>query len=318
MRRRVRRSIVVWIGLVMLVSSSPGLAPQGRLLAQESSTFPMGETEERTELVISYTREETPKEDVAASMEVVDRESLEKMPATNAAEVLQYVPGVYVESSAGPASPSFASIQGADFRHVAVYRDGVPLNLLANPIADLTLMSVNSIERIEVYKGAASSSWGSSLGGVVNIITRDPVAGKPFSAEIESTYGDFRTFRENALVSGTVDRFGYLVSLGHNESSGFIPDTGYKLSNAYGKLHYYVGSSGRVSFVYSFDRNDLADPTPQYADFWDDVHLERSYQRILYETSLTDQIGMEVEARHYRYGQTIHDVFADHRELYQD
>ncbi|MEZ4549365.1 MAG: TonB-dependent receptor plug domain-containing protein [Desulfobacterales bacterium] len=62
-----------------------------------------GNSHQLSEIVVSATREDTPKQDVAANIIAVDREAIEKMPAATAAEVLQYVPGVYVEFNGGPA-----------------------------------------------------------------------------------------------------------------------------------------------------------------------------------------------------------------------
>ncbi len=181
-------------------------------------------------LITSYTRVDTPNEKVAADITVVTREQIEKIPATNAAEVLQFVPGVYVEFNGGLGSQATASIQGSSLSaapEVAVFEDGVPLNMLANPITNLSYIPVSNIERIEVYKGAASSAWGTSMGGVINIITREPDPTKQFGGEVQSSYGNFDTFRNSGSVSGTVDRFGYFVSFNHEESNGFVPHMSY-------------------------------------------------------------------------------------------
>jgi vitamin B12 transporter len=139
----------------------------GNVFANENET---DNTYQLKEIVVSATRAPTPMQDVAANITVVDKEAIEKMPAATVAEVLQYVPGVSVEFEGNIGSRATIRIQGSETRQVAVYMDGVPLNQLANPSTDLNYVPVDIIERIEVYKGAASSAWGSSLGGVINII----------------------------------------------------------------------------------------------------------------------------------------------------
>ena len=159
---------------------------------------------QREELVFSYTRQAMPKSEAAANISVITREEIEKLPVNNVGEVLQYVPGVYVEFNGGsPGTQATASIQGSEVRHVAVFQDGVPLNQLANPLTDLTFLPVANIERIEVYQGAASSAWGSGLGGVINIITREPDLSKPVAVDATASYGDFNTARGSATVSGS-------------------------------------------------------------------------------------------------------------------
>ena len=277
-----------------------------------------GNSHQLSEIVVSATREDTAKQDVAANIIAVDREAIEKMPAATAAEVLQYVPGVYVEFNGGPGSMAVARIQGSEVRHVAVYVDGVPLNQLANPLTDLNYLPVDAIDRIEVYKGAASSAWGSSLGGVINIITREPDAKTPAAGTIRSSFGKADTFKNRANVHGTIQKVGYFLSVTGDHSDGFIENSAYNQSAFYGKLNYDIGTAGRMNLVYSWDKGESEDPLINYPDFWDDIEQERTYQRLLYETDVTDSLSMTVEARHHEYDAFIEDVFADFRMVYND
>ncbi|MBW2329792.1 MAG: TonB-dependent receptor plug domain-containing protein [Deltaproteobacteria bacterium] len=76
------------------------------------------------EIVVTATRSETSREQVAANITVITRDDMEKMPASNAAEVLQYIPGVYVGFMGGLGSEATAQILGSEVRHVAVYQPG--------------------------------------------------------------------------------------------------------------------------------------------------------------------------------------------------
>ena len=277
-----------------------------------------GNSHQLSEIVVSATREDTPKQDVAANIIAVDREAIEKMPAATAAEVLQYVPGVYVEFNGGPGSMAVARIQGSEVRHVAVYVDGVPLNQLANPLTDLNYLPVDAIDRIEVYKGAASSAWGSSLGGVINIITREPDANTPAAGTIRSSFGKADTFKNRANVRGTIQKAGYFLSVTGDHSDGFVDNSAYDQTAVYGKLNYDIGTAGRLNLVYSWNEGESEDPLINYPDFWDDIEQERTYQRLLYETDVTDSLSMTVEARHHEYDAFIEDVFADFRMVYND
>ena len=278
---------------------------------------------ELEEIVVTATRLETPRQEVAANITVITRDDIEKMPVSNAAEVLQYVPGIYVEFNGGLGSQATAIIQGSDVRHVAVYQDGVPLNQLANPMADLSYLPIDTIERIEIYKGAASSAWGSSLGGVINIITKEPDPKKPFAADVRTSYGEYKTSKSRGTFTGTVARFAYLLSLTHDESDGFIEHTKYKQDAAYGKLNYELGETSRLSFAYSYDKGSNADPILNDLEilgepFWDDLDRKRTYQHLLFETSPTENFGLTLEGRHHRFSNRIDDVFTDRRETFND
>ncbi len=286
----------LWICLFLLSSSFYPLSAR----AEDGAII--NESDDHAEIVFSYTRDKTPKEDVAANIEVITQEEMKKIPATNAAEVLQYVPGVYIDFMGGRGSQAAASIQGSDVRQVSVYQDGVPLNLLGNPMTDLSRISLSSIDRIEVYKGAASSSWGSALGGVINIITKEPDLSKPFTGEIRSSYGQFDTSSNSALVSGGIDRLGYLVTLSHDQSDGFRSHTNFQQDSVYAKLNYLIGESSRISFVQSYNDGKRESPSLLLLGLpcFEDAQERRSYSRLLFDTSLADNLTWSIEGRSYQ------------------
>ncbi len=288
--------------------------------AEDQPATPAEGSPQREELVFSYTRQPIPKADVAANVTVITREEIEKYPVNNAAEILQYVPGVYVESNGGIGAYATASIQGSDMRHVAVYQDNVPLNMLANPITDLSLLPVANIERIEVYQGAASSAWGSALGGVINIITREPDLTKPVAVEASGSYGDFNTIRGRATVSGTVDRVGYLVSMTHEQSDGIMKNNDYRQDAAYAKVNYLAGESSRINFTYSYDEGRTETPIPVWPPrgYYSDSFQRRSYERLLFETSPMDAMQLTVEGRHQEFAANKDRVYPERSTRYWD
>ena len=305
-----------WVALVIILSLIIAERPVRAFNTSEESDI---DTFEMEEIVVTATRTEARKSEIAANVTVVSKKEIEKLPASNAAEVLQYIPGIYVEFNGGLGSDATGiRIQGSEPRHVTIFQDGVPLNQLANPQTDLSFLPVDLIDRIEIYKGAASSAWGSSLGGVVNIITKEPVKGKPVSVDARASYGEFETLKSRGSVSGTEDRFGYLVSVTHDESNGFIDHTDYRQDSAYAKVNVDLGEASRVNFAYFFDKSNNADPVLNFADFWDDNDHRRSYQRLLFETLPSDNLKLTLEARHHQLDSFIEDVYSDDREVFRD
>ena len=273
---------------------------------------------ELEEIVVTATRADIPRQEAAANITVVTKDDIEKMPVSSAAEVLQYVPGVYVEFSGGLGSVATAAIQGSNVRDVAVYQDGVPINQLAMPRTDLSYLPVTIIERIEIYKGAASSAWGSSLGGVINIITKEPDPKKTVAADIQTSCGEFETSRSRGAVSGTTGSYGYLFSFTRDRSDGFMEHTAYEQDAAYAKFNYDVRGATRLNLVLSYDEGLNEDPVVNFPEFWDDIHRRRSYQRLLCETLPVDNLVLTLEGRHHRFDTRIDDVFSDHKEVFND
>jgi vitamin B12 transporter len=123
------------------------------------------------DLVVSPTRHAKSVSQVAENITVVTVREIEVMNAHTVAEVLNRIPGLFVNFSQDFGAASLIQTQGSEERHVLVLVDDVPWNFLNSGAAETNSIPVGIIERIEVIKGPASSAWGSSLGGVINIIT---------------------------------------------------------------------------------------------------------------------------------------------------
>ena len=118
-------------------------------------------------------------------------------------------------------------------------------------MAMTSLIPVQNIERVEIVKGAASTAWGAALGGVVNIITKEPNTGRPVSGMVSGSVGSKFTADSRAELSGTVDRLGYYLTAGNIHSDGLTPNTATNLNNLYGKLVYRLPSSGTATIGFS-------------------------------------------------------------------
>ena len=148
---------------------------------------------EEKDLVVSPTRHPKPISQVAENITVVTAREIEEMNAHTVAEVLNSIPGLFIVFNQGIGSfgsTSLLQIQGSEERHVLVLVDDIPWNFLNSGAAETNSIPVGIIERIEVIKGPASSAWGSSLGGVVNIITKPAGTAKRPSGSIRGSYGE--------------------------------------------------------------------------------------------------------------------------------
>jgi vitamin B12 transporter len=91
--------------------------------------------------------------------------------AASMAEALERVPGMDVRFQGGQGQLSTAQVRGARANQALVLVDGQPLS--AGATVDLSLIPLQSIERVEVLRGPEAARFGAgALGGVVNFITR--------------------------------------------------------------------------------------------------------------------------------------------------
>ena len=143
-----------------------------------------------------------------------DRAAIEASGRRDLGELLQSSPGVVITQAGGPGSASRVSIRGSSASEVLVLVDGVPINSQITGEADLSHVSLESVERVVVRSGAQSARYGGrALAGVVEITTRR--ASREASAsirdgawgerEVSATLGDGRSLgglRASGSITG--------------------------------------------------------------------------------------------------------------------
>src|SRR3989454_7043416 len=118
-----------------------------------------------------------------ASVTVISRDEIERSGARTVADAVRTVAEVSVRAYGGLGELAQPSIRGSSPAQVLVVLDGIPLNSVALGQTDLSTISVDGVERIEVLRGPFAAIYGSgALGGVISIITtkaaRSQVAGR--------------------------------------------------------------------------------------------------------------------------------------------
>lgn len=103
----------------------------------------------------------------------------------NLPDLLQTVPGVFIDrTSGGTGHYTVARVRGSTGSEVNVYIDGVLVNSGSEAAVDLSIIPIENVERIEVYRGYVPARFaGSPLGGAINIVTKKP----------QETHGYFQT-----------------------------------------------------------------------------------------------------------------------------
>lgn len=137
------------------------------------------------EVVVTGERMTIPISRATASVEMVSQKKMELTAgADDAGVILKNTPGVQMESIGGAGSKKIIKIRGQgspiNNNRVLLLIDGVPNQSPRVGTAELSDIPVESIERIEVLKGAASAMYGGAAqAGVINVITKrgnkDPV-----------------------------------------------------------------------------------------------------------------------------------------------
>lgn len=205
--------------------------------------------------LVSGNRSPRPASQTAENITVVTADEIQALNAHTLPDILNAVAGIQLEMNRTPGTTANIEVQGAGFDHVLVMVDNVAVNNLSDNFPDVGSIPVQMIDRIEIVKGAASSSWGSALGGVINIITKLPQQDRPLDALVSGSFGTRETADGRAEVSGTVDRLGYYLSGGKLRSDGLLPNNHSDLANFYGKLQYEFPVRGAITLSTLFTRS---------------------------------------------------------------
>ena len=204
----------------------------GAILALAISTVPLRaqdpEPEETIEetVVVSASRFEQPLEDVAANATVLTEADISRSAALTTDDLLRQVPGfsLFRRSSSLVAHPtsqgvSLRGIGPSGVSRTLVLLDGIPLNDPFGGWVYWSRVPVDSIERVEVVRGGASSVWGNAaLGGVIQLFSRDPRDGM---ASLRLEAGSRSTVMGDASLSQRWGSSGLHVGANFFETDGF-------------------------------------------------------------------------------------------------
>ncbi len=97
-----------------------------------------------------------------------------------------------------------------------------------------------SLQRIEVLRGAASLQFGTQFGGVVNFVMKQGPRDKKFEFVSENTYGGFNFFNTFNSIGGTVakGKLNYFAFYQFKRGDGWRPNANFDVHNGYLQLEY--------------------------------------------------------------------------------
>ncbi|GAB1539533.1 TonB-dependent receptor [Scytonema sp. NUACC21] len=146
---------------------------------------------------------------------VIEKEEIQKQGASSVADVLKKLPGFAVNDAGyGADIHTGTYYRGASINQSVFLINGRPINNNVNTYhgtTDLNSIPVESIERIELYSGAASTLYGSSaFGGVVNIITKQGSTVPRFNGAAE--FGSLNLNNQQFSYAGSISSLRYNFS----------------------------------------------------------------------------------------------------------
>lgn len=198
--------------------------------------------------------------------EVILVDSMGANAAQNVArQVLGRVPGLVVSETEGSGFPSNGiAIRGLDPTQsieMNVRQNGV--GIAADPYGYpevYYLPPLESVERVEIIRGAGGLQFGTQLGGVVNYVMRRGDASRPFAISAQQTAGSYglnNIFASSGGGAGSVRWFG---ALQRKSQDGWRPNSDLLQTTSYAAVSATLTPSLSLTLDYSALRNRIHMP----------------------------------------------------------
>jgi len=140
------------------------------------------------EVVITGTMKEVSRIESPVPVEVYSPAFFKKNPTSCLFDALQNVNGVRPQLNCNICNTGDIHINGLEGPYTMVLIDGMPIVSSLSTVYGLSGIPNSLVERIEIVKGPASSLYGSeAVGGLINVITKNPSKAPKISVDLMST-----------------------------------------------------------------------------------------------------------------------------------
>ncbi|MDQ3395943.1 MAG: TonB-dependent receptor plug domain-containing protein, partial [Bacteroidota bacterium] len=157
------------------------------------------------EVVVTGTLKEVNRLETPVPVEVYNPTFFKKNPTPSLFDAMQNINGVRPQLNCNVCSTGDIHINGLEGPYTMILIDGMPIVSGLSSVYGLSGIPMSMVQRIEVVKGPASSLYGSeAVGGLINVITKNPANAPLFSADImSSTWQEYNVDLGNKFNIGS-------------------------------------------------------------------------------------------------------------------
>ena len=156
-----------------------------------------------------------------SSVTVVTGEQLRSQGITAVADALRTVPGLSIVQTGSYGGTTSLFIRGGESKYAKILVDGVPINE-AGGAYDLSTLSTDNIDRIEIVRGPASVLYGSdAMAGVIQLFTRRGAG--IAHGDVAARGGGYGSSDVDAGIHGGDTRLNYSLGAARHATDGFQP-----------------------------------------------------------------------------------------------
>ncbi len=219
------------------------------------------DTQVMGDVVVSASRVAVDRREAAIVVNVLNPKALERVNAVNLAEGLNFQPGLRVENTCQNCGTNQVRINGLEGKYAQILIDSRPVFSALAGVYGLEQIPVSMIDRIEVIRGGGSALFGANaIGGVVNIITREPIKNTLEVANtarlINGKSWDNTSSFNASLVSNDYKAGAYVFGTAHNRQGYDHDDDGFtelgkqKAMNIGTRAYYRFGQGSKIAAEY--------------------------------------------------------------------
>jgi Fe(3+) dicitrate transport protein len=198
--------------------------------------------------------------------EVVLVDSMGANAAQNVArQVLGRIPGLVVAETEGSGFPSngigVRGLNPTQSIEMNVRQNGV--GIAADPYGypeTYYLPPLESVERIEIIRGASGLQFGPQFGGVVNYVMRHGDSARPIALTVQQTGGSDGLFNTFGSLGGGVGRVRWFGALQRRAQTGWRPSSDVRQTSSYAEVDVALTPTLTGTLDYSGLRNRIHMP----------------------------------------------------------
>ncbi len=224
---------------------------------------------ELSPVVVTASRKSKSLAETPNSVSVISAADIRRRNSLDIRNALKYAPGVSFIGGQVNIRGTTGFSRGAGSR-VLLLTDGVPTMPGDSGDIKWDVVPFTVVEKVEVVKGAASALYGSSaIGGVLNVITKEPADRPEFSVRLTGAAYDVSGFsghdcvrgrrfsnQQDVYFSNATGRLGYIAAFGRRQSRGFKANSDFLRWNAFAKAVYRFTPETHFTVTGSFASED--------------------------------------------------------------
>lgn len=195
-------------------------------------------------------------QNAASAVSIISSAAINKTDGIILTPVLNTIPGVYMQQ--GSLNTNRITIRGIGARsqfgtnRVKAYFNGIPLSSGEGETV-IEDIDVGSIEKIEIIKGPNSTSFGSGLGGVIHLFSKETPVLESFG-KATTTFGSYGLVQQRLSAGYSDANSNVYSSYSDLQTDGYRANSSYKRQafNLHGKQK--IAEKGNLSFIGIFTR----------------------------------------------------------------